>query len=385
MKVVVSVGGKFSAFHQAEVLQERECLAGLMTSYYDPNRNGKGYDIDPALVRTHLPSALMTYGPRFIPILRGGLWTYLAHEVFDRWAARNLFSGDIVLAWSGWALHTIRAAKKQGAITLVHRGSAHIVRHRELLSEEYEKLGTNEQLPSQFIMNKERQEYMEADYVSVPSLFAKRSFVRQGIPAEKIVRVTYGVSLEHFKPIPKKDEVFRVMHIGGTVQKGTHHLIRAMAELELVTSELLLIGSQRQYTRELLDNLQVKYRVLDHVPHLELHNTYSQSSVYVLPSIQDGFARVVSEAMACGVPVICSANTGAADIVRDGVDGFVVPAGDVEALKEKILYLYEHKEERRAMGRSALERAHEFTWDRYGEEIVETYRSLLAKSEGDVS
>lgn len=94
---------------------------------------------------------------------------------------------------------------------------------------------------------------------------------------------------------------------------------------------------------------------------------------------------VQAEAMACGVPVICSTNTGGEDIIRDGVDGFVVPVRDVEALKEKILYLYEHEEERRAMGRSALKRAREFTWDRYGERVVETYRNLLAKSESNVS
>ena len=86
---------------------------------------------------------------------------------------------------------------------------------------------------------------------------------------------------------------------------------------------------------------------------------------------------VQAEAMACGLPVICSTNTGGEDIIRDGIDGFVVPVRDVEALKEKILYLYEHEEERREMGRNALERAKGFTWDRYGERVVEAYKRIL--------
>ena len=70
-------------------------------------------------------------------------------------------------------------------------------------------------------------------------------------------------------------------------------------------------------------------------------------------------------------------------ILYDGIDGFVVPVRDVEALKEKILYLYEHEKERREMGRNALQRAKEFTWDRYGERMVETYRKILGTKSKD--
>ena len=102
MKVTVSTAAKFHAFHLAEELHKRGCLARLMTSYHDPKSNGKGYDIDPALVRTHLPSAVLTYAPRFVPSLRNWpLWNQLGHEMYDRWVARNLPESDILVAWSG--------------------------------------------------------------------------------------------------------------------------------------------------------------------------------------------------------------------------------------------------------------------------------------------
>jgi glycosyltransferase involved in cell wall biosynthesis len=381
MKVIVSTAAKFHSFHLAEELQKRGCLARLMTSYYDPERNGKGYDIDPSLVRTHFPSAMLTYAHRVIPQTKNlPFRSQLAHEVYDRWAARNLPQGDIVIAWSGWALHTHRAAKKQGMITVVERGSSHIAYQREILAREYEELGVDGELPSNYILAKEMQEYAEADYISIPSTFVRRSFTERGVP-EKLVQVPYGVSLEHFRPVPKEDNVFRVMHIGGTVQKGTHYLIQAMRELNLDNSELLLVGSPNSRLQAMINQYEGNCKLISYVPHLELHKTYSQSSVYVLPSIQEGLAMVQAEAMACGVPVICSINTGGEDIICDGADGFVVPARDVEALKEKILYLYEHEAERRAMGRSALKRAQEFTWDRYGERIVEIYRELSTEEE----
>lgn len=382
MKVIISVGAKFHAFHLAEELQKRGFLSALMTSYYDPKRNGAGYAIDPARVKTHLPSAVLTYVPHFVPALKYPFLLRMGHEVYDRWAAQHLPEGDILVAWSGWALHSIRAAKKQGMITIVERGSAHIVRQREILAEEYDKLGVKGELPSDFFVEKELQEYAEAHYISIPSTFVRRSFIEEGVPEEKLVQVPYGVSLEHFRPLPKQDDVFRVMHIGCTVRKGTHYLIQAMAELNLSNSELLLIGSPRRFLKAMIDKCEFNYRILDYVPHLDLHRIYSQSSVYVLPSIEEGLAMVQAEAMACGVPVICSTNTGGEDIIRDGVDGFVVPARDVEALREKILYLYEHEEERRMMGQSALKRAQEFTWDRYGKQIIDMYKGILAGQKG---
>lgn len=378
MKITVSAATKFWTFHLAEELQRRGYLARLMTSYFDPRRNAKGYDIAPSLVRTHFPAAVLNYGHYIIPALRNQpLWIWGALEIYDRWAARNLPDSDILTALSGWALHSCRAAKRRGIVTIVSRGSTHIVRQREILEEEYSETGIQGLLPDDYTIEKELQEYAEADYILIPSSFVKKSFIEKGVPEGKLLQVPYGVSLEHFRPVPKRDNIFRVMHIGCTVQKGTHYLIEAMAELDLKNAELLLIGSPNRQLQALLEKYEGDYNLVSHIPHLELYKVYSQSSAYVLPSIQEGLAVVQAEAMACGVPVICSTHTGGEDVIRDGVDGFVVPARDVTALKEKILYLYEHEEERRAMGQSALKRAQEFTWKHFGDRIVKAYERIL--------
>lgn len=380
MKIIISSAGKFHAFHLAEELQKRNSLGALLTSYYDPNRNGKGYTIDPSLVKTYLPAAILTYAHRFLPFLRRlGFWKQFGREFYAQWAARSLPQGDILIAWSGRALYSIRAAKTKGMMTVVERGSAHIVRQWELLNKEYERLNVKGRLPSKYVIEKEIQEYTEADYIAIPSTFVKRTFIDQGIPADKLVQIPYGASLEHFKPVPKNDGIFRVMHIGGSPQKGTQYLLQAMSELNLGNSELLLVGTLHPLVKKLLERYNGDYKLLSSVSHLQLFQVYSQSSTYISPSVQDGFGMVIIEAMACGVPVICSTNTAGEDIIRDGIDGFVVPVGDVNALKQRILFLYENKTERQAMGNAAMLRAKEFTWDRYGERIVETYGKLLAE------
>ena len=110
----------------------------------------------------------------------------------------------------------------------------------------------------------------------------------------------------------------------------------------------------------------------------ELHKYYSQASVLVLPSIQEGLALVQAQAMACGVPVIASENTGAADLFTDGVEGFIVPIRDAGAIREKILALYENPAMREQMGEAALARVRKIGgWDDYGVRAADYYRQAL--------
>jgi glycosyltransferase involved in cell wall biosynthesis len=88
---------------------------------------------------------------------------------------------------------------------------------------------------------------------------------------------------------------------------------------------------------------------------------------------------VQAQAMACGLPVICTSNTGGADIVREGQDGFIVPIRDVNALKEKILYFYEHPDACTTMGESARARVQAgFSWSDYGHKMISAYQKILA-------
>ncbi len=386
MKVIVSCGAKFHSFHLAEQLYKRRHLHRLITSYYDPKRNAKEYNIDKSRISTSITSALLWYSLNKIRFLkRWDKLPYYAHRYFGWVSSRKLEDCDILVTWGLSALPNILKAKKMGIVTILERGSSHILTQKRLLEEENERLGikmnSSRYLMLRARLDREIQEYEEADYISIPSSFVYRTFVEEGVSKAKLIQIPYGVSLEHFKPIPKEDEVFRVMHIGGSLRKGTHYLLQAMSELNLKNAELMLIGRIEEPVRRFLQRYKGILRVFPGLPHTELYRYYSQNSIYILPSIDEGFAMVQAEAMACGLPVISSSNTGGEDIIRNGVDGFIVPVRDVGTLKEKISYLYEHEEKRKEMGRNALERAKEFTWDRYGERMVEAYKTILSSKE----
>jgi starch synthase len=101
-------------------------------------------------------------------------------------------------------------------------------------------------------------------------------------------------------------------------------------------------------------------KVVGHVD--DINELYRTASVFAFPSSEDGFGMVVTEAMACGLPVIISENVGAKDIVRQGVDGFILPIRDADQIAEKLAYLYTNPHVRHQMGLAAQERVAEFTW-----------------------
>jgi starch synthase len=102
----------------------------------------------------------------------------------------------------------------------------------------------------------------------------------------------------------------------------------------------------------------------------------SEADVFVFPSLFEGFALVILEAMAAGLPVITTPNTAGPDLIEDGKEGLIVPAGDVEALRTAMESLLNNPERARAMGRAAHEKAKEYTWERYGERWEALVREL---------
>ncbi len=100
----------------------------------------------------------------------------------------------------------------------------------------------------------------------------------------------------------------------------------------------------------------------------------------VLPSVEDGFGLVLAQAMACGCPVIGTENTGAAELVDDGCEGYIVPIRDVDVLAQRLQYMADHPDERAAMGRRALVKVKGLGgWHTYGEQAMAIFSEFIPK------
>jgi len=310
--------------------------------------------------------------------------SYAGIVSFDKWVASSLDECDVFHCLSSFGLSSHRIAKERfGALCICDRGSSHIVYQSRILEEEYDRLGVKFRAFDRRVVERELAEYENCDLIFVPSSFAYRTFVEEGIPNSKLRKNAYGVDLTTFRPVEKKDDIFRVIYVGiMSLQKGIPYLLQALAPLKLTNFELWLIGSVQPEIRKFLAEYEGRYHYLGTIPRSELYRYYSQGSVFVLGSIQEGFGLVQAQAMACGLPVIATTNTGAEDLFSDGAEGFIVPIRDPEAIRDRVLKLYQDPELCKEMSRAALQRVRSTDgWNNYGERTVRYYAEGLGERE----
>ncbi len=280
-------------------------------------------------------------------------------ELFDHWVASNMTPCDIFHCFSGFGRKAHQASRdKYGAMTVVERGSSHIMFQNEILREEHERWGVPYPGIDPRVIEKELCEYHECDYITVQSSFAERTFIERGITAQKLIKLPLGVDLQMFYPVPKEDKIFRVLYAGTfSLRKGSLYLLEALKGVRLNNFEFVFNGHVSEEIKNLILPYSDCIRSVGTRPFGQLYKLYSQASVFVLPTIEDGFAKAITEAMACGVPVIATTNCGAEDVFSDGREGFIVPIRDPGAIREKILFLYENPDIRDQMAAAALDRA----------------------------
>lgn len=303
---------------------------------------------------------------------------------FDRHVAKHhLKSIDAIYAYEDGAAETFTAAKQRGIYCFYDLPIAFHVTSRRIQTEEAElfpelastMMAVHE--PEWKIEHKNREVEL-ADHIFVASSFTQRSLLDIGVPHSKITVIPYGAPIDYFEPRPKQDSIFRVMFAGQvSTRKGAHYLLQAWQELRLPDSELLLVGIN-QLPSDWLAKYSDRVRMTGSVPHSTLNEYYSSANVFVFPSLVEGFGLVLLEAMACGIPIITTPNTAGSDIITDGVEGFIIPIRDIEALKTKLEWCYSHPHELAEMGMAARRRAEQLTWESYRKKLAMVIKEKLA-------
>lgn len=373
MRVAIAFGSRGHAYSLSRYLNRKQLLSSAYTFCPRPL-------IEPELRRVcrtfpylHLGMALLSRAG--LPGVAKSL-NLSSLDLFDRWVASVVRASDVFMAMSGIGLYARRAAREFGAFTVCDRGSTHIQFQDDILAEEYGLWGSSyEHIPGSLV-EKETAEYAEADLVVAQSSFAYRSFLAAGFPQERLTWVSPGVSPDEFAPKSRTDDVFRVLFVGQLgLRKGIQYLIQAINLLKGSKMEFVFAGTMMPETSRLFAIAEGRFRYVGR-PRTkeELRELYSQSSVFVLPSIEDGFGLVMTEAMACGVPVIASTNTGGPDVIEEGRDGFVIPIRSAEALADRISFLADRPALAAEMGNAALRKSANYSWDSYGARIARLYK-----------
>lgn len=400
MRVTVSVAGRFHAFHLVEQLARRGHLQRFITSTLNekriPNRRlpdtlRNDTEFLTRVYQIPIPEYL-GFALRQLPVNDSQSLSYFVKDNFyDRAAIKHIVNSDLFVGWASQSLFQVREAKARGASTIIERGSAHISEQYRLIDEERKRFGMQPEIRSRWdrlLEEKQLKEYHEADFIMTPSEFARQSFLARGFDPAKVLKVRYGVDLEHFYPTAEKaiSPIPTILFVGAIgFQKGIPYLLEAAKNLRQQGKKfrLKLIGRFEKDFESWLRGTEWRSQIDEHIPFVPNHELvyhFHHADLFVLPSIQEGLALVIAEAMASGLPVIASDHTGASEFIESGKSGIIFPAGDAHAMGQAISQFLEDTEFRKAIGMQASHQSNNYSWDVYGESIEQTYKAILTPS-----
>lgn len=328
----------------------------------------------------------------YLSSLRAGLpaqiaadLAYLSKIEQDFACKQFIDKSDIFLFYNGSGLSSCRYGKKRKTICIVEAVNSHVSYQEELLAEEHQRLKVA--WTPFHKREKERRiaEYELADYILLPSEFVKKSFVDKGFPEHKLLKVPYG-----FESLAAKAQIttpastrraFTVLYVGNvSIRKGVRYLIQAFTKLQHPNKKLVIVGpvTNTSGLRGIDVSSQITFTGV--LKGEALQKAYADADVFCLPSIEEGLALVLGEALSFGLPIIATVNTGASDIITDGREGFIVPIRDPDGLFEKLQVFADDENLRLRMQASARAKSEQLNgWAETGQHLVSTLRSVTTK------
>ena len=305
-----------------------------------------------------------------------------------------------VYCFNSAALEILQRARLEGRQTVLEQIIAPKRIERQILMEEansftgWETAQGRDALADDFIAREEA-EWAAADTILCGSQFVVDSIRQLGGPVEKCVVVPYGVELPGHRgedgrqmavgvaedgkqKAEDRRRPLRVLTVGAVgLRKGSPYVLEAAKQLK-GQAVFRMVGSIA-VTREAETKLREHLELTGAVPRSEIAKHFLWADVFLLPSLCEGSATVTYEALGYGLPVVCTPNTGS--VVRDGVEGFIVPARDVNAMVERLQTLAQDYSLLKQLRLDARMRAEEYTLAEYSHRVVGTLQGQSRNSE----
>ncbi len=317
-------------------------------------------------------------------------WIRENREFGERVAADGFGAADAVYGFNAAALEVFEAAKSQGLQTILDQTMAPWDYVEPLLAEERLRWpGWEAELPNahwRALANRERREWELADVILCGSAFVVDALAQVGGPAEKCRVVSYGysssVTPQNFSQREPAGKL-RVLFVGTVdLRKGVPYLLQAAKIVGTGNAEFRIVGPIG-VTDEAVQELAERTTLIGRVPRSQVREHYAWADLFVLPTLAEGSANVCYEAMAHRLPVLTTDNAGS--VVRDGVDGWIVPARSAEAIAECIVRAARDRGQLFESGISAHERVQQFSWDDYECVLAQTIRESFSPRSVDVA
>ncbi len=376
LRVDVASAYRFHMYAHAAELERQGALGKLFTALparYIPEVGKRRIESRP--VRAGLRRALSR-----VSCLREPLARQVIAD-FDRWVGRQT-DGNVFTTLSSFATNTMEMRNASGVPTVCDRGSWHILEQAAVLHREAQAFSLPPPHIDPWIIERELREYDAASRIFVPSEAALASFIRRGLPVEKLRVIRYGVDLAAFTPptierTAAKDRV-TVVSVGRVeLQKGVQYLVAAFRAARSEHHCLRLVGPADPAVCARLRIPDSSIEVVGAVPRQRVVEELQGADIFSLFSVHEGLPLSMLQAMACGLPILVSQTVGNG-VIQEGNNGYVVPDRDVATLTARLSSLFSNSGLRLQMGASARRSVDEMGgWKAYGARLFEEYSALF--------
>jgi glycosyltransferase involved in cell wall biosynthesis len=317
------------------------------------------------------------------------IWERLSFD-YTRAAGRRLRKGgDAIYAYEFTALEAFAAATRVGAAKILDFPSLNSRQFQELQREQkaaYPELADQNDAYFETVFERRQArrdaEMNAADIIITNSSVTRASHIAWGADPDHTFAVNCGapVPLAQVPPKAAGSRPLRVIWAGTfSIRKGAHLLVEAWRTLGAGPDAVLDVYGSVTVPERIWKPAPAGMTFHGSVVRDTLFAAFDAADVLMFPTLSDGFGMVVTEAFSRGLPVITTDQAGASDLVRNGENGLVIPAGDPVAIAQSLRWCLDNRDQLAPMAQAALETARGWQWSDYRARLYETITGELAR------
>jgi len=390
MKIAIVVHGRFHAFDLTRELIGLGHDVMLLTNY--PQRWPERFGVPARNVRSLVAHGIVSRAALALGKVFGTekLGEAFLHRWFGKWAAKKILENpvDASHCFTGVALETLLNSRSTQKVRSVVRGSSHICFQRRILDDEEKRAGRKIDKPSNWMIMRELQEYWASDLIICLSQFALESFVEEGVPKERLLLNPLGVQQKLFAAPERVLQERRQRILRGKLRiltTGSFSLRKgALDYLDVAEKmgsqfELVFRGDVAPDARYLRDRAGKVIRFLPRVEQHKLPEDYFRADLFLFPTLEDGYAAVLAQASAAGLPVLATTNCGARDFLVEGKDAWILPIRHPHLIIKRLNWCDQNRDKLAKVADQAGKPKPGIEWRDRANKLVEAYEEYISK------
>ncbi|MDZ7962630.1 MAG: glycosyltransferase family 4 protein [Aulosira sp. DedQUE10] len=393
LKIAVVVHGRFHAFDLVRELIHQGHEVTLFTNY--PKYFVEKFGIPRTYVRSFLLHGFLSrIFHRINKLFYLSILENFFCSLFAVWAANKICQEqyDLIHCFSGVSEEVFKSVPSSKSLKVLVRGSSHIRVQNKLLEEEKKRssISVSIEKPSAWMTAREEREYQISDIVLVLSTFAKKSFIQQGFDQKKLRLLPLGAELSKFRPAEividercqriLSRQPLRILMVGTlSLRKGAIDFVE-IAKTAGSAFNFQFVGAVTAEASFLFRESSQYIKFIPKMPQLELPLVYGWADVFIFTTVEDGYAVVLSQAQAAGLPILATTNCAAPDIVTENQTGWVLPIRSPEAFLERLNWCNEHRQELAQMVRRVYEDFQPRDWADVASDFTKVVTDTLTRS-----